>query len=81
MGCTGSRFDELPVVGCDVLLPLHPVLSTPPVSGHQSGLPVLPRCEMYLRPGLTVLKLREKFFSFSGDVKYHEETQNKLTEV
>merc|ERR1712110_80046 len=49
MGCSGSRFDELPVVG------------------HPSGLMVLPRCEMYLRPNHTVLKLREKLFSFSGD--------------
>ena len=37
------------------------------IAGHHSGLPVLPRCEMYLRQDLTVLKLREKFFSFSGD--------------
>ena len=37
------------------------------VAGHQSGLPVLPKCEVYLKQDLTVLKLREKFFSFSGD--------------
>ena len=28
---------------------------------------VLPKSEIYLKQDLTVLKLREKFFSFSGD--------------
>merc|ERR1719461_1056686 len=49
MGCTGSKFDDLPVLG------------------HQEGLVVLPKSEIYLKQDLTILKLREKFFSFSGD--------------
>jgi len=39
-----------------------------PVTGHSSGLAVLPgSVERFLRPEHTVLKLREKFWSFSGD--------------
>lgn len=49
MGCTGSRFDEMPV------------------TGHPHGIKVLPGSERYMMRDLTVLKLREKFFSFSGD--------------
>ena len=36
-------------------------------AGHPSGLSVLPETQKYVRPDLTSLKLREKFFSFSGD--------------
>merc|ERR1712025_1006316 len=49
MGCAGSKFDELPVLG------------------HPSGLRILPSYESYLRENHTVLKLREKIFSWSGD--------------
>jgi len=39
-----------------------------PVTGHSSGLVVIPTGDQrYLRGENTVLKLREKFFSFSGD--------------
>jgi len=39
-----------------------------PVTGHNAGLLVLPTGDhRYLRQEKTVLKLREKFFSFSGD--------------
>ena len=64
MGCTGSKFDDLPVLGdaqCEVSD------REVDVAGHQEGLVVLPKCEIYLKQDLTVLKLREKFFSFSGD--------------
>ena len=37
------------------------------ISGHGQGLLVFPGCKHYVRPGMTSLKLREKFFSFSGD--------------
>ena len=37
------------------------------IVGHPSGLSVLPETKNYLRPNITSLKLREKFFSFSGD--------------
>ena len=37
------------------------------VAGHQSGLRVLPSSEIYLKEDHTVLKLREKIFSWSGD--------------
>merc|ERR1711988_1656587 len=49
MGCAGSKFDELPVLG------------------HPSGLRILPSHESYLKEDHTVLKLREKIFSWSGD--------------
>ena len=53
MGCAGSRFHELPV------------------TGHKKKLTVIPIngvvCDTYLRPETTVLKLREKLLSFSGD--------------
>ena len=51
MGCAGSRFDELPV------------------TGHTTGLAVIPTSTgaFYLRPQSTVLRLREKILSFSGD--------------
>ena len=53
MGCAGSRFDELPV------------------TGHKKKLAVIPIngevCDTYLSPETTVLKLREKLLSFSGD--------------
>ena len=50
MGCTGSRFDEMPV------------------TGHRSGFAVIPTPDYrYLRPEATVLKLREKFWSLTGD--------------
>ena len=35
--------------------------------GHPTPLPVLPGCQNYVRQEMTSLKLREKFFSFSGD--------------
>ena len=35
--------------------------------GHAQGLLVLPGCQNYVREEMTSLKLREKFFSFSGD--------------
>ena len=39
-----------------------------PVTGHATGLVVLPESrDKYLSAQPTVLKLREKFFSFSGD--------------
>ena len=39
-----------------------------PVTGHPTGLVVLPESrDKYLSSQPTVLKLREKFFSFSGD--------------
>ena len=39
-----------------------------PVTGHATGLVVLPESRgKYLSAQPTVLKLREKFFSFSGD--------------
>ena len=39
-----------------------------PVTGHPTGLVVLPESrEKYLSSQPLVLKLREKFFSFSGD--------------
>ena len=64
MGCAGSRFDSLPVVG------------------HSSGFGVLQvNGEHCMRPEKTVLKLREKLLSFSGDdcsVKVNiSETQNQ----
>ena len=37
------------------------------VAGHPSGLRILPSCESYLKEDHTVLKLREKIFSWSGD--------------
>jgi len=51
MGCAGSRFDELPV------------------TGHRTGLSVIPTSTgaFFLRPQSTVLKLREKILSWSGD--------------
>ena len=64
MGCAGSRFDSLPVVG------------------HSSGFGVLQvNGEHCMRPEKTVLKLREKLLSFSGDdcsIKVSiSETQNQ----
>ena len=39
-----------------------------PLTGHESGLAIIPTSDnRYLRPETTVLKLREKFFSVSGD--------------
>ena len=39
-----------------------------PVTGHESGLAIIPTSDnRYVRSEITVLKLREKFFSFSGD--------------
>ena len=35
--------------------------------GHGQGLLVLPGCQNYVRQEMTSLKLREKFFSISGD--------------
>ena len=53
MGCAGSRFDDLPV------------------TGHKKKLAVIPIngevCDTYVSPETTVLKLREKLLSFSGD--------------
>ena len=43
------------------------LVSSHDITGHPSGLPVLPECELYLKQDLTVLKLKEKFFSWSGD--------------
>ena len=37
------------------------------ILGHGQGLSVLPGCKHYVRQEMTSLKLREKFFSFSGD--------------
>ena len=37
------------------------------IAGHGQGLQVFPGCQHYVRPELTSLKLKEKFFSFSGD--------------
>ena len=36
-------------------------------AGHATGLKVLPGGGKYVLPEPTTLKLREKFFSFSGD--------------
>merc|ERR1712183_380472 len=38
-----------------------------PVTGHQGALEVLPNNHQYINQEPTVLKLKEKFFSFSGD--------------
>ena len=39
-----------------------------PVSGHQGGpLEVIPNNQQYVKQEETILKLKEKFFSFSGD--------------
>jgi len=43
------------------------LVSSHDITGHPSGLPVLPECELYLKQDLTVLRLKEKFFSWSGD--------------
>ena len=39
-----------------------------PVTGHRTGIALIPVNGAYcMRPETTVLKLREKLFSFSGD--------------
>ena len=53
MGCAGSRFDDLPVTGH------KKKLAVIPVNGEVS--------DTYVSPETTVLKLREKLLSFSGD--------------
>ena len=53
MGCAGSRFDELPVTGHSTGFGRFGVLY---VNGQHCT-----------RPEKTVLKLREKLLSFSGD--------------
>lgn len=60
MGCAGSRFDELPVTG---------------YNGKQGTLSLLPVADRYLRDKNTVLKLKEKFWSFSGDDAYIKDTE------
>ena len=56
-----------------------------PVTGHPTGLVVLPESrERYLSPEPTVLKLREKFFSFSGDdcsIKVAKLEMHKINET
>jgi len=51
MGCAGSRFDEVPVTGYQ----------------GQGNLSILPVGDRYISQDNTVLKLKEKFWSFSGD--------------
>ena len=39
-----------------------------PVTGHQGGpLEIIPNNQQYVKPEQTILKLKEKFFSLSGD--------------
>ena len=61
MGCVGSRFDELPVTGFQTRMGIIPVDGTHSVRAEPG------RIAYCLRPETTVLKLREKLFSFSGD--------------
>merc|ERR1711872_573027 len=49
-----------------------------PVTGHQGGaLEVLPNNKRYVSQDQTVLKLKEKFFSFSGDDCVIKDTNGK----